>query len=58
MPNASGENRLAAHFHDDAKTLCAGCHHHSPVSLTPPACASCHKHVRSLIRPRSTDAPV
>ena len=37
-----GENRLAAHFHDDAKTLCAGCHHHSPVSLTPPACASCH----------------
>ncbi len=33
---------LATHFHGNAKTLCVGCHHHTPASLTPPKCASCH----------------
>lgn len=35
-------NRLAAVFHEDAATLCAGCHHNSPPDRNPPACASCH----------------
>lgn len=36
------ESKLATHFHGDAQTMCAGCHHHSPASVTPPKCASCH----------------
>ncbi len=36
-------NRLAAAFHDSPTTLCQGCHHHSPPSLTPPRCVSCHR---------------
>lgn len=36
------DNRLAAVFHTDPGTLCQGCHHNSPVSKTPPKCASCH----------------
>lgn len=35
-------NRLAAAFHADKATLCQGCHHNSPASLTPPKCVSCH----------------
>lgn len=37
-----GENQLAARFHLEKGTLCQGCHHNSPASLTPPKCASCH----------------
>jgi hypothetical protein len=33
---------LAVRFHGDPATLCAGCHHHSPVGSRPPACRSCH----------------
>jgi hypothetical protein len=33
---------LASRFHGDTATLCAGCHHHSPVGTRPPACRSCH----------------
>ncbi|MDY6904440.1 MAG: cytochrome c3 family protein [Thermodesulfobacteriota bacterium] len=33
---------MAAVFHGDGQTLCTGCHHNSPASLTPPKCASCH----------------
>ena len=33
---------LAKTFHPDPLTMCAGCHHHSPASLKPPKCASCH----------------
>ena len=33
---------LARHFHDGTITLCSGCHHNSPSSVTPPKCASCH----------------
>lgn len=36
------ESELAGVFHSDGKTLCMGCHHNSPPSLTSPACASCH----------------
>jgi hypothetical protein len=36
------ESKLAANFHPDPGTLCQGCHHHSPLSTKPPACASCH----------------
>ena len=33
---------LARRFHGRVETLCAGCHHHSPVGVKPPACRSCH----------------
>ncbi len=36
------ENKIAANFHADNKTLCISCHHNSPASLQPPKCASCH----------------
>ncbi len=39
---AIGDDKLAATFHTDKATVCAGCHHNSPVSKTPPKCASCH----------------
>ena len=35
-------SRLARRFHQKTRTLCAGCHHHSPPSERPPACRSCH----------------
>ena len=35
-------NRLAAVFHREPVTFCAGCHHHSEPSPTPPRCGSCH----------------
>lgn len=36
------ESRMARYVHREPATLCQGCHHHSPLSLKPPACASCH----------------
>lgn len=36
------EDKLAAAFHNDPAILCAACHHNSPLSATPPKCASCH----------------
>ena len=36
------EDGLATHFHGQLETLCAGCHHHSPVGERPPPCSSCH----------------
>ncbi len=36
------DNKLAGYFHGTPQTMCAGCHHHSPASVTPPKCASCH----------------
>jgi predicted CXXCH cytochrome family protein len=36
------ESPLAQRFHGDTETLCAGCHHHSPVGTRPPPCRSCH----------------
>jgi hypothetical protein len=36
-------SKLAAAFHrGSSETLCMGCHHNSPPSLTPPRCVSCH----------------
>ena len=35
-------NSLASYFHNGKETLCLGCHHNSPASVTPPNCASCH----------------
>jgi hypothetical protein len=36
------DSGLANAFHQNQQTLCMGCHHNSPASLTPPACAACH----------------
>ncbi len=36
------ESKLAAAFHEDTKTLCSGCHHHTPIGTRPPPCRSCH----------------
>jgi len=36
------DNDLAKHFHNGSQTMCSGCHHNSPSSVTPPKCASCH----------------
>ncbi|HBE95102.1 MAG TPA: cytochrome C [Desulfovibrio sp.] len=36
------DDKLAGFFHSDQGTVCRGCHHNSPVSKTPPSCASCH----------------
>lgn len=35
-------SKLATHFHGQTETLCAGCHHHSPVGERPTPCGSCH----------------
>lgn len=37
-----GDDKLAAAFHNNPATLCAACHHNSPLSATPPKCGSCH----------------
>ncbi len=38
----AGKNSMAKTFHGNELTLCTGCHHNSPATLTPPKCASCH----------------
>ena len=40
----SNGNNLARYFHSDEMTVCAGCHHNSPLeSQKPvPACSTCH----------------
>jgi hypothetical protein len=35
-------SRMANFYHRESSTMCMGCHHNSPASLTPPKCASCH----------------
>ncbi|MCG8564786.1 MAG: cytochrome c family protein [Desulfobacterales bacterium] len=42
LMEATGKSALAKAFHGNELTQCTGCHHHSPPSLTPPKCASCH----------------
>lgn len=42
-------NALARTFHQNELTLCAGCHHNSPVSAEPPKCASCHGRSTDLV---------
>lgn len=47
LAEKTGESELAKAFHNAQKeTLCMGCHHNSPASLTPPRCASCHQFKR------------
>jgi hypothetical protein len=36
------ENRMAAFFHGNDVTLCAGCHHNAPATLNPARCDACH----------------
>ena len=36
------ESKLAERFHGRTETLCAGCHHRSPVGTRPAACGACH----------------
>ncbi|MBU0971343.1 MAG: cytochrome c family protein [Proteobacteria bacterium] len=38
----AGQSSMAKAFHGNELTLCMGCHHNSPATLTPPKCASCH----------------
>jgi hypothetical protein len=47
------ESPLAGRFHVASGTLCAGCHHHSPVGTRPPPCRSCHGETADAI----TDKP-
>lgn len=42
MDQAARKSKLARRFHGRTETLCAGCHHHSPVGVRPPPCKSCH----------------
>ena len=42
-------NRLGQAFHQEEAAICQGCHHNSPPSLTPPACASCHSAMQGSI---------
>ncbi|NQU09774.1 cytochrome c3 family protein [bacterium] len=37
-------NQLARYFHPDPMTVCAGCHHYSPLEkqVSTPACRTCH----------------
>lgn len=35
-------NKLAGAFHTQPATLCVTCHHHSPATLNPPKCVTCH----------------
>lgn len=39
---ATKASSLAQAFHSPAGVLCQGCHHHTPVGVTPPKCSSCH----------------
>jgi hypothetical protein len=42
LAQGMADNTLAQRFHTDSTTLCRGCHHNAPGSLTPAQCASCH----------------
>ncbi|MDR1776666.1 MAG: cytochrome c family protein [Desulfovibrio sp.] len=37
------DNALASAFHNQPATLCAACHHNSPLKGAPPKCGSCHQ---------------
>ncbi|MDR1855540.1 MAG: cytochrome c family protein [Desulfovibrio sp.] len=43
LMEAIKDDKLAQAFHTRPETLCAACHHNSPMSSTPPACGNCHK---------------
>jgi hypothetical protein len=53
------DSRLAGFFHSDPGTVCQGCHHHSPLSKTPPRCVSCHAKTvgQASFDPREANRP-
>jgi len=54
LAQGMADNTLAQRFHTDSTTLCQGCHHNAPGSLSPAPCASCHSRtsdVLNLTRP-------
>jgi len=44
LTEIGNESKLASYFHRDPLTICAGCHHRSPLvkKTTTPQCATCH----------------
>ena len=40
---------MAMRFHRNELTLCQGCHHNTPATLTPPKCAACHSDTREIV---------
>ncbi len=48
------DDQLARSFHSKPEVLCSVCHHHSPLSMNPPRCSSCHG---AKIDPRSPGRP-
>lgn len=46
------DNALASAFHTEPTALCATCHHHSPPSVTPPKCGSCHSKTPDPTHPK------
>jgi len=42
LDQAARDSKLASRFHGQVETLCAGCHHHTPLGSRPPKCQSCH----------------
>lgn len=42
MNGSKQASQLAAYYHNNAGTVCQGCHHHSPESQKPPKCGNCH----------------
>ncbi len=54
LVEGTGKSGLAKHFHGDALTLCASCHHNAPMTLNPPKCVTCHG---QPFQPQSADRP-
>jgi hypothetical protein len=50
LVDLAAESLLASAFHAEPATLCTGCHHHSPPSLTPPRCGECHGRTAAELR--------
>ncbi|MFH1809374.1 MAG: sulfate respiration complex hexadecaheme cytochrome HmcA [Pseudomonadota bacterium] len=48
----TADQPLALRFHQRVETLCAGCHHHSPLGERPPSCRSCHTLTADATRDR------
>ena len=36
------DSSMARAFHKNDLTMCTGCHHNSPATMTPPNCVACH----------------
>lgn len=52
LDRAARQSGLAARFHGRVETLCAGCHHETPLGSRPPKCASCHANASEQVRDR------